>query len=72
MLPAFPLVTDRDVTVTAVGVQADGERLTGLLRRAADGELPVRVAASYGLDDVEKAADALRRGGVRGRVVVTM
>lgn len=72
VLPAFPLVTDRDVTVTAVGVEADGGRLTGLLERAAAGELPVRVAASYGLGDVEHAVATLRAGGVRGRVVVTM
>lgn len=72
VLPAFPLGTDRDVTVTAVGVEADGARLTGLLERAAAGELPVRVAASYGLGDVEQAVATLRAGGVRGRVVVTM
>lgn len=72
VLPAFPLVTDRDVAVTAVGVEADGERLTGLLRRAAGGELPVRVAATFPLDEVEKAAGTLGRGGVRGRVVVTV
>ena len=62
--------TERGITVRAVAVQPDGERLAGLLADAASGRLPARVHAILPL---ERAADAHRelfRGGVRGKYVL--
>ncbi len=57
------------VTVQMVMVAADGTRLGELLESAARGELPVRVRATYPIDEAEKAYTAFRDGG-RGRVVL--
>ncbi len=54
----------------AVTTHPDGPRLTGLLARAASGELPARVHAVVPLDQVADAHRAVAKGGLRGRYVL--
>ncbi|MCZ7426318.1 NADP-dependent oxidoreductase [Micromonospora sp. WMMA1949] len=61
---------ERDVTVRAVEVHADGVRLADLLARTAAGELPARVHAVVPLDRVADAHREAAKGGVRGRYVL--
>jgi NADPH:quinone reductase-like Zn-dependent oxidoreductase len=62
--------TERGVSVAVVVAHADAPRLTELLVRAANGELPARVHAVVPLDEVADAHRAVAKGGVRGRYVV--
>ncbi|MFG3437942.1 NADP-dependent oxidoreductase [Nonomuraea sp. NPDC047897] len=61
---------ERGITVAVVETHSDGPRLSGLLARAASGELPARVHAVVPLDQVADAHRAMAKGGVRGRYVL--
>jgi NADPH:quinone reductase-like Zn-dependent oxidoreductase len=61
---------ERGITVRAVAVQPDGERLAGLLADTASGRLPARVHAVLPLDRAADAHRELARGGVRGKYVL--
>lgn len=74
---AFLAVTDatkpesvRGIRVEKVSVHADGRRLAEIAALAAAGELPLRVAATFGFEDVAAAHALLAKGGVRGQVVL--
>ncbi|MFL6108224.1 MAG: NADP-dependent oxidoreductase [Marmoricola sp.] len=69
--PSMPLEATQGRTVTAVGVVPDGTALGGLLERAANGELTVRVAGSVPLEEHRTAFEHVAAGGNRGRWVVT-
>lgn len=72
VLPAAGPAPERGVTVDVVVAVPDGDRLGGLLARAASGDLPTRVHAVVPLDDVADAHRAVARGGVRGRYVLSL
>ncbi|MET8800553.1 NADP-dependent oxidoreductase [Nocardia sp. NPDC004568] len=61
---------ERGITVRAVAVQPDGERLAGFLTDTASGRLPARVHAVLPLDRAADAHRELARGGVRGKYVL--
>lgn len=61
---------ERGVTVRAVAVHPDGDRLTQLLDAAASGHLPARVHAVVPLDQAAAAHRAVAGGGVRGKYVL--
>ena len=67
--PAVPKPR-RGITPTAVFVQPDAVVLRRLLDRAGAGELPLRIAARFPLDDIEEAMRLSRSSGLRGRVVL--
>lgn len=54
----------------AVEVSADGARLAELVRSVDAGELTLRVADTFALEDAPKAHARLAEGGVRGRLVL--
>lgn len=54
----------------AVEVSADGARLAELVRSVDAGELTLRVADTFALEDAAKAHARLAEGGVRGRLVL--
>ena len=62
----------REVAPEAVQVQPDAETLGGLARRAATGELTVRVAEAIPWKDFRRGYELLRRGGLHGKVVLTL
>ncbi|MCW2673178.1 MAG: NADPH:quinone reductase [Frankiales bacterium] len=63
---------ERSVRVHLTQVAADNAALTRLSDLAAAGELPLRVAATYPLDDAASAHAQLVEGSQRGRVVLTI
>lgn len=65
--PAFPLQTDRDISVGAVLVRPDGTTLHELLERSRSGELEVRVAGTASLEDAANVYAKVAGGGQRGR-----
>lgn len=67
--PALP-ASERGVTVRAVGVVPDAERLAELLERTATGELPARIHAEVPLAEAAEAHRTVAKGGVRGRYVL--
>jgi NADPH:quinone reductase-like Zn-dependent oxidoreductase len=69
--PSFPPASERGVSIEAVATVADGVALADLLDRTASGELAARVAEVLPLDRVDEAHDAVAKGGVRGRYVLT-
>jgi len=60
----------RGVVVDGVHVEPDAPRLAGLLRDAADGMLPARVAEQLPLADAADAHCRLAKGGLRGKLVL--
>ena len=64
-----PPATERDITVRAVLVAADGRRLSGLVRLLAEGVLTLSVGARFPL---EQAGPALARArhGAHGSAIV--
>jgi D-arabinose 1-dehydrogenase-like Zn-dependent alcohol dehydrogenase len=66
--------SERGIEIRAVAVSdyaTNQEALRALVRRAADGQLTLRVAETFA---PERAGDAHRRleaGGVRGRLLIT-
>ncbi|MGV9321478.1 NADP-dependent oxidoreductase [Streptomyces sp. NPDC003660] len=63
---------ERGIRVRLTQVAADAAMLTTLSDLAASGELALRVAATYPLEEAAKAYERLAAGGLRGRVVLTM
>ncbi|MEV6178274.1 NADP-dependent oxidoreductase [Streptomyces sp. NPDC052016] len=60
----------RGVRTEAVEVRADGAQLGKLVRLVDDGELTLRVAETFPLEEAAKAHARLAEGGVRGRLVI--
>ncbi|WP_280418906.1 NADP-dependent oxidoreductase [Nocardia carnea] len=61
---------ERGITVRAVSVRPDGDRLAGLLKDTVTGRLPARVHAVVPLGRVADAHRAVAQGGIRGRYVL--
>ncbi|MGW1889215.1 NADP-dependent oxidoreductase [Streptomyces sp. NPDC002004] len=68
--PGRQPASERGVRSDAVEVRADGERLAALAALVDSGELTLRVAETFGLDEAVKAHARLAEGGLRGRVVL--
>jgi NADPH:quinone reductase-like Zn-dependent oxidoreductase len=67
--PAAP-PAQRDIQVSALQVEADGDQLAELVALAEQGKLALRVAQTFPLQDVALAHARLEKGGVRGRLVL--
>ena len=63
---------ERDIRVRLTSVAADGSMLTTLSDLAASGELVLRVAQTYPLEDASQAHALMAQGGLRGRVVLNI
>ncbi|MFJ1811711.1 MULTISPECIES: NADP-dependent oxidoreductase [unclassified Streptomyces] len=70
VIPQAQPAPERGVRTAAVEVSADGARLAELVQAVDAGELTLRVAETYSLDDVSKAHARLGEGGIRGRLVI--
>ncbi len=70
-LDALPQ-TERGIRVLLTQVGRDGAMLTTLPDLAAAGDLALRVAETYPLQEVAQAYARMTRGGLQGRVVLTM
>ncbi|MGW0877412.1 NADP-dependent oxidoreductase [Streptomyces sp. NPDC002740] len=70
VIPQAQPASERGVRTDAVEVSADGARLAELVRAVDAGELTLRVAGTYALEDAAKAHARLAEGGVRGRLVL--
>ncbi|HTT90641.1 MAG TPA: NADP-dependent oxidoreductase [Acidimicrobiales bacterium] len=68
---AVPEAT-RGVAPQGVQVQPDPETLGALARRAARGELTVRVAEALPWEEFRRGYELLGRGGLHGKVVLTL
>jgi NADPH:quinone reductase-like Zn-dependent oxidoreductase len=64
--------TERNIRVRLTQVGGDAATLTTLSDLAASGELALRVAETYPLQEATKAHARLAAGGLRGRIVLTM
>jgi NADPH:quinone reductase len=62
----------RGMSPQAVQVQPDAESLADLARRAARGELTVRVAETLPWNDFRRGYELVSRGGLHGKVVLTL
>jgi NADPH:quinone reductase-like Zn-dependent oxidoreductase len=62
----------RGITTEAVQVQPDAAALEHLLRRAAEGELTLRIAETMPWDEYRRGYELLGAGGLRGKVVLTL
>lgn len=69
--PATP-PSERDIQVSGVQVVADGARLAELVALADAGTLTLRVAGTRPLAGAAEAHAHMERGGVRGRLVLTL
>jgi NADPH:quinone reductase-like Zn-dependent oxidoreductase len=63
---------ERGIRVRLTQVAAEGSMLTTLSDLAASGELALRVARTYPLDDASQAHALMAQGGLRGRVVLNI
>ena len=63
---------ERGIRVRLTQVAAEGSMLTTLSDLAASGELVLRVAQTYPLDDASQAHARMAQGGLRGRVVLNI
>lgn len=63
---------ERGIRVRLTQVAAEGSMLTTLSDLAASGELVLRVAQTYPLDDASQAHARMALGGLRGRVVLNL
>lgn len=63
---------ERGIRVRLTQVAAEGSMLTTLSDLAASGELVLRVAQTYPLDDASQAHARMAGGGLRGRVVLNV
>jgi NADPH:quinone reductase-like Zn-dependent oxidoreductase len=63
---------ERGIRVRLTQVAAEGSMLTTLSDLAASGELVLRVAQTYPLDDASQAHARLAQGGLRGRIVLNV
>jgi D-arabinose 1-dehydrogenase-like Zn-dependent alcohol dehydrogenase len=64
--------TERNIRVRLTQVAGDASILTTLSDLAASGELALRVAETYPLQEAAKAHARLAKGGLSGRIVLTM
>ena len=60
----------RGIRTFALDVLPDSSRLGDLVKRAENGDIPLRVAAVYPFASAAAAHDRLAQGGVRGAVAV--
>lgn len=75
LVPTVPPATppgERDIQVSGVQVAADGSQLAGLVALADSGALTLRVARTYPFAGAAEAHAQLEKGGVRGRLVLTV
>lgn len=64
---------DRQLLHVNVRARAtDVTAIAELLAQVESGELPIEVAAQFAMADVRAAHDRFDRGGVRGRIVLTL
>jgi len=63
---------ERGIRVRLTQVAAEGSMLATLSDLAASGELVLRVAQTYPLDDASQAHARMAQGGLRGRVVLNI
>jgi NADPH:quinone reductase-like Zn-dependent oxidoreductase len=63
---------ERGIEPGVVQVQPDGAALAPLAEQAAAGELTVRVAQTLPLEEFRRGYELLGRGGLRGKVVLTL
>ncbi len=66
------LLTVRGIEELPIHIHADGPALSGLSRLAARGLLTTRVADTYPLEQAAVAFDRLLKGGLLGRLVLTV
>jgi NADPH:quinone reductase-like Zn-dependent oxidoreductase len=66
------LSAERGISAQAVQVQPDAAALGPLAEQAATGDITVRVATTVPLAEFRRGYDLLARGGVSGKVVVTI
>jgi NADPH:quinone reductase-like Zn-dependent oxidoreductase len=70
-LDALPCA-ERNIRIRLTQVGEDAATLTTLSDLAASGELELRVAETYPLREAARAHARLAKGGLRGRIVLTM
>jgi NADPH:quinone reductase-like Zn-dependent oxidoreductase len=63
---------DRGITAEAVQVQPDADTLASLFGSAVEGQLTLRIAETIPWDQYRRGYEALRAGGRRGKVVLTL
>lgn len=66
-----PPDAERGIDVQVVFVQPDGRQLAGLARLVDNGQLRLRVAGTYPLEQAAAAHQRIDKGGLRGRLVLT-
>jgi NADPH:quinone reductase-like Zn-dependent oxidoreductase len=69
-IPPTAPPAERNIQVSALQVEANGDQLAELVALAEQGKLTLRVAQTYPLQDVALAHARLEKGGVRGRLVL--
>jgi NADPH:quinone reductase-like Zn-dependent oxidoreductase len=69
--PNEPVEAERGIDVAAITHRPDAATLARLLRLAADGGLPTRVAGTVSLAEASAAYEKVAAGGQRGRWVIT-
>jgi NADPH:quinone reductase len=69
-IPPTAPPAERDIQVSALQVEANGDQLAELVALAEQGKLTLRVAQTHPLQDVALAHARLEKGGVRGRLVL--
>ncbi len=79
LFPVFPLgFTGRDeaerlgVTVSAVQVRSSGTQLVEVGRLLDDGAIRAVIDSSYKLADAAQAHERAARGGIQGKIVLTV
>jgi NADPH:quinone reductase-like Zn-dependent oxidoreductase len=71
-VPTAVPAAERGIDPEAIGVQPDPAALAELAELAARGELTVRIAETLPLERVLEGYELLRRGGLPGKVVITV
>lgn len=79
LFPIFPLgfvqtgeAEQRGVTVSSVQVRSSGVQLAQLAGLLADGTIQVHVDSTFALADARRAHERAARGGMRGKIVLTV
>ena len=63
-------LAERDIGATNVGMQPDAQRLAELARLVDAGEISVRLARAFPLEEAPEALEESRLGHVRGKLVL--